>query len=383
MRDPHYKNESQVSLDFSSRLGPYSNLSGDTPDVFESANLECFPDGLVCPPHNASVKLGKDQSKASTHKDTLKSGVFERAMEFSRDTIKSNNFYTSIGNTVLTSIFYSGLALHPLCAALAIFNRAMEFSRDTIKSNNFYTSIGNTVLTSNFYSGLALHPLCAALAIFNERRERSHESQVVTKSVDWLSQDVIDTLRSPGIYRLVLGGAFLVNMIEAHSVGNHLFAMIYGFASLGNLGAGRILNQDYWNKIADTREIEPNPKPTSANVSWANMLTNPGINWCASDLLVGAMTLHAVTTASQIAVGLSTGLAALGLGVGIYLGKRADKSPIPLLLNGCCNLGFALTHVIWGSETDVLCGIPKIAIATGAWAIASFIIAAKQHIKSQ
>ncbi len=336
MRDVDNKNETRVSLDIPSGLGPYSGLSGDTPDVLPVTNLRNFPDGLECPaPY--SLKQCTESSDTNSPRYERNSGVF---------------------------------------------NSVIEFVRDTVRSNNFYTSIGNTILTSSFYSGLALHPLCAALAIFNERRELRHEDQVNTREVTGFSQEVSDTLRSPGIYRLVLGAAFLVNMIEAHAAGNYLFGMIYGFASLGNLGAGRILNQEYYKKITELREPDRDEESRPHNTSWSNRLTNPGINWCASDVLVGAMTLDAVSTAAQISVGLSTGLAALGLGAGIYLGKRADNSSLPLLLNGCCNLGFAVTHLFWGSTTDVLCGIPKIAIATGAWAVASFIIAAKQRSRS-
>jgi hypothetical protein len=336
VRDIDNKNETTGSLDIPLGLGPYSGLSGDTPDVLPVTNCRNFPDGLECPvPY--PIESYADSSDSSSRRDKLNSSAF---------------------------------------------NSAIEFVRDTVRSNNFYTSIGNTILTSSFYSGLALHPLCAALAIFNERRERRREHSVNTKEVEWFSQSVNDTLRSPGIYRLVLGAAFLVNMVEAHAAGNYLFGMIYGFASLGNLGAGRILNQEYYERIRELREPDQNRELRRSDTSWANALTNPGVNWCASDILVGAMTLHAVSTAAQISIGISTGLAALGLAAGIYLGKRADSSSLPLLLNGFCNVGFSVTHLFWGSTTDVLCGIPKIAIATGAWAVASFIIAAKQRARS-
>jgi len=217
--------------------------------------------------------------------------------------------------------------------------------------------------------------LCAALAIFNERREH----QGIAKSIDWLPRDVNVMLQSPGIYRLVLGGVFLINMFEAHAAGNHLFGIIYGFASLGNLGAGRILNHTYFERLKSNSETDPDHKVPRNKASWSDTVTNPGINWCASDLLVGVMTLNAVSIAAQVSLGVSIGLATLGLGAGIYLGKRAEKSHIPLLLNGYCNLAFAFTHLCWGNLEDAIFGIPKIALATAAWALASFIIASKQR----
>jgi hypothetical protein len=239
-----------------------------------------------------------------------------------------------------------------------------------LSSNNFYTSFGNVIITSNLWSGALLHPVCALLAIVNEshelRREKGEYHNPPARH-SGVTQQIVDLWRSPGVYRVALSGAFLVNAIESLSRGDLLFTAIYMCASLGNVGAARTLNREYFQNLRKERGT-PEPPPESRAFG---LVTSPGLNWSVTDLLIGIMTLP--KTAGTLGMGAASGAAAFAvaaLASPLILGARVTASPLPLVLNGCSNLGFSAVHAMWGTLT--------ISLACLGWGIASLIIAAKQ-----
>lgn len=246
----------------------------------------------------------------------------------------------------------------------------LGFAKSLITSNNFYTSIGNILITSNLYSGALLHPVCAILAIANEAREGRRERGEYTHpppSFTGIAQKALDLWRSPGIYRVALSGAFLLNTIESAVTGNGLFSMIYLCASLGNIGAARTLNRDYFQSLYKERGVEYRPRESTA----VNLITSPGINWSVTDVLVGMMTLPSLGILGTTMAYSAAACACAAVAAPLVLGRKAASSPLMLALNTGCNFGFSAVHALWGTTT--------IAIACCGWGIASAIIALKQH----
>ncbi len=249
--------------------------------------------------------------------------------------------------------------------------RALRAIIGILSSNNFYTSVGNIVLTSSLYSGALLHPACAVLAFTNEARERQRELghyRHPPPRFSGIAQHAIDLWRSPGVYRVALSAAFMVNAAESFASMDLLFTAIYLCASLGNIGAARTLNRDYYaNLNAQRGDLLPRRESTVFN-----LLTSPGINWSITDLLIGVMTLPKLSAVGVAAASGASVFAGAALATPIVLGARVATSPIPLACNALANFGFAAVHCVWGS--------PAIAVACVGWGIASFIIARKQHL---
>jgi hypothetical protein len=249
----------------------------------------------------------------------------------------------------------------------------LRFTRSLVTSNNFYTSIGNILITSNLYSGALLHPVCALLAISNESRERCREEgeyQNPPPSFTGIAQKALDLWRSPGIYRVALSGAFFLNTIESAVAGNTLFSVIYLCASLGNIGAARTLNRDYFQSLYKERGVEYKPRESAA----VNLLTSPGINWSVTDLLIGMMTLPSLGNLGSTLAYSAAACACAAVVAPLVLGNRATSSPLLLACNALANLGFSAVHALWGSTL--------IAISCCGWGIASALIARKQHLQN-
>lgn len=259
---------------------------------------------------------------------------------------------------------------HTTKAATNWLHKTLGFATSLATSNNFYTSVGNIIITSNLYSGALLHPACAILAITNEaregRRERGEYSHPAPKFTG-ITQKAIDLWRSPGIYRVALSGAFFLNTLESAAKGNALFAAIFLCASLGNIGAAQTLNRDYFRSLYAERGLERPPKELTA----LSLVTNPGINWSITDVLVGMMTLPSLGTLGTTMAYSAAACACAAVVAPLMLGRRAASSPILLALNAACNFGFSAVHAVWGTTT--------IALSCCGWGIASALIALKQH----
>lgn len=61
---------------------------------------------------------------------------------------------------------------HEVRPAPSPASRVLRFATTLVSSNNFYTSVGNVIITSNLWTGVLLQPACALLAIANEAREK-------------------------------------------------------------------------------------------------------------------------------------------------------------------------------------------------------------------
>lgn len=247
---------------------------------------------------------------------------------------------------------------------------ALSFITSLPTSNNLYTSISNVVITANLYSGALLHPACALLAITNEAREKRRvqgEYNHPSPQYTGLTQRALDLWRSPGVYRAALSGVFIINAIESLAGANLLFSAIYTFACLGNIGAARTLNRDYFQGLYKARGQDYAPRDSTT----LQLVTSPGINWSITDVLIGMMTLPTLgTIGTGVAFG-ATALACSTVAAPLLLGRRAVRSPLLLVCNGLSNFGFSAVHALWGTTS--------ISIACCGWGIASCIIAAKQR----
>jgi hypothetical protein len=249
-----------------------------------------------------------------------------------------------------------------------------------LSSNNFYTSVSNIIVTSNLYSGLLLHPICSILAFVNEARERRRQSGEYhhpEAKYSGAMQGAVDLGRSPGIYRVALGLAFLVNSVEsfaqffiANSNGafsslSLIFGVAYLCGSLGNIGAARILNREYFKSLNAARGKSTENRESPA----FNLVTSPGINWSITDLSFGLMTLPSLDAAGTIAATCAGVIAGVSIFAPVLFGSRIATPSFILKGNTITNWGFALVQAGWGSY--------EMAMVCFGWGMASLIIAQK------
>lgn len=246
-----------------------------------------------------------------------------------------------------------------------------QVAKAVFTSNNFYASVGNCLLTSSLWTGL-IHPLCATLAIINEMAESRRKNRASTPESNYtpgLLQDSLDLYRSPGFYRFVLGIAFIFNLMESVPLGQVIYSVALGLAALANLGASSILNSEYFEALDSSRGVtrQRDERPS------IQLITSPGIIWSACDVLFGFSNLPQISLLScaGISAYVAGGAATAAFLSPLWLGDRAAKSHIPLLLNAATNLGFGLAQISSGS--------PTLGMAFFAWAIASSIMALAQR----
>jgi hypothetical protein len=254
---------------------------------------------------------------------------------------------------------------------LPLRQRVLRLATTIISSNNLYTSVGNIIITANLWTGVLFQPACALLAIANEARERRREDGEYTPPparYSGIRQRAVDLWNSPGIYRNALSIAYAVNALESLARADLFFTGIYLCASLGNVGAARTLNIDYFRALYTTRGKELPPSPSHVTA----LVTSPGINWSLTDILIGLMTAPKLTTLGVAVACVPTTCALTALFTPFILGSRIASSPIPLIFNGMSNLGFSVVHAFWGS--------PAISVACFGRGLASLLIARKQAL---
>ncbi len=184
-----------------------------------------------------------------------------------------------------------------------------------------------------------------------------------------LRQEFLDLFRSPGIYRFALGIVFIFNLMESVALGQVLYSLAFGLAALANLGASSILNSEYFNALDSRRGVVRQREERPG----IQLITSPGINWSACDVLFGFFTLPRIPLLScaGISACAAGGAATAALLSPLWLGDRAAKSPIPLFLNVATNFGFGLAQISSGS--------PTLGTVCFTWAIASSIMALRQR----
>jgi hypothetical protein len=317
------------------------------------------------------------QSKDSSQPSAQPHGQSDDSLPISRDTAFAADLRQPVSRAQDT-ITSTPSPAHPTRAPqsdLSLAARALRFATTIVSSNNFYTSVGNVIITANLWTGVLLQPACALLAIANEAREKRRERgeyKNVPPRYEGIAQRAIDLWHSPGVYRVALSVTYFINSLESLAGRDLLFTAIYLCASLGNIGASRTLNRDYFRNLNKERGIEHAPDESRA----LSLVTSPGINWSITDILIGVMTLPKIGALGMAAAGVPTAFAVAALLTPLVIGTRAASSPFALICNCMSNLGFAAVHATWGN--------PAIAVACLGWGIASLIIARKQqeHLKS-
>jgi len=242
-----------------------------------------------------------------------------------------------------------------------------------LTSNTFNSMFGNIVLVSHLSFGLGLQLCCAALAIYNEKR---HHDKKKDREEGELSQRndarslLHSFLRSPGIFRFVMGFCFLTHAAEQIGFGgltapSVLLATSFSLLSIGSFFVGKDLHESRRGARSETRRN---------NSSLAPLLTSGALYWGCADTILG---MHGAFQAGYTLTSLpplfiSGALCATASIVSVVaLGRQTSSSAVPMVLNSFTNLSFAAANLLYvGGEVGT-----KTATAVGLWGIGSLCIA--------